>query len=169
MGFLATLFAIGILAAIAWTIVQHLNQLLATFRHRHIPGANLRESTARTNDADRKVAEAWEHALATTPQETTAILKARTPCALLLARSASNDLDLPTLEVVQIIRRHVPELVHGHCGVIRTLDPARRIVAIAEMIRDLTTIATMAQSRLDLITARRRQHPVYSATTVEFA
>lgn len=169
MGFLATLFAIGILAAVAWTIIQHVDHLFATSGHHRIRDANLRESTARTNDADRVVADAWEQALAIAPRETTAILKARTPCALLLARSASNDLDLPTLEVVQIIRRHVPELVHGHCGVIKTLDPARRTVAIAVMIRDLTTIATMAQSRLDLIAARRRQHSSYCAANVEIA
>lgn len=222
MGFLVTLFAIGLLAAIAWVVIQHLVRLLvrlvkvtlgaiygavlaglaasltgqdlllpillgfmtgAWLAHlltstsqRDEPAAKPPHTAVREPKADREVADAWDKALAIAPREATAILKARTPCALLLARSASNDLDFPTIEVVQIIRRHVPELVDGHCGVIRTLDPTRRAAAIAEMIRDLTTIATMAQTRLDLIAARRREglsvqrdHLQRRAAQVEFA
>ena len=104
-----------------------------------------------------EVEDAFGSALACCPEYATPLLEARSPCALLLARAASGDLDAMTDQIVEQLRSHIPALVAAHCAVIERAPPELRRLAMVELVEDLRGMAAIAQGRLDFLAARRSE------------
>ena len=104
-----------------------------------------------------EVEDAFGRALDCCPEYATPLLEARSPCALLLARAASGDLDAMTDQVVDHLRSHITALVAAHCAVIERSQPDARRLAMAELVEDLRGMAAVAQGRLDFLAARRSE------------
>ena len=114
-------------------------------------------SARQISAGSHEVEDAFGCALACCPEYATPLLEARSPCALLLARAASGDLDAMTDQVVDHLRSHIPALVAAHCAVIERSQPDARRPAMAELVEDLRGMAAVAQGRLDFLAARRSE------------
>ena len=114
-------------------------------------------SALRISEGSAEVEDAFGCALACCPEYATPLLEARSPCALLLARAASGDLDPMTDQVVDHLRCHVPALVAAHIAVIERAQPDLQRPAKTDLVEDLRGMAAVAQGRLDFLAARRSE------------
>ena len=114
-------------------------------------------SARRISKGSAEVEDAFGCTLACCPEYATALLEARSPCVLLLARAASGDLDAMTNQIVDHLRSHIPALVAAHLAAIERAQPGLRRQAMADLVEDLRNMAAVAQGRLDFLAARRSE------------